>query len=108
MPSNSGGASRPICSVMTAPQSPPCATNFVYPRRFIRTIESPGLNSLVPLKPPKQRRQNGPGKKEWLYDYAMSRLPYHPQYVRSRTRFDAELQSPLIFGSEMVTQASLA
>jgi len=50
----------------------------------------------------------GPGKKEWLYDYAMSRLPYHPQYVRGRTRFDAELQSPLDFGSEQVTQDSLA
>jgi hypothetical protein len=48
-----------------------------------------------------------PGKKEWLYDYAMSRLPYHPQYIRSRTRFDAELDSPLAFGSETVTQDSL-
>jgi hypothetical protein len=109
----------------------------------LHTIESRGLNSLVPLKPPKQRSQNGqsnnggilgtgkqkardvidaqtarirsipdmvrgPGKKEWLYDYAMSRLPYHPQYVHSRTRFDAELQSPLNFGSELVTQGSLA
>jgi hypothetical protein len=109
----------------------------------LHTIESPGLNSLVPLKPPKQRSQNGPGnkggilgagkqqardavdaqiariksipdivrgpgKKEWLYDYAMSRLPYHPQSVRNRTRFDAELQSPLDFGSEKVTRDSLA
>jgi hypothetical protein len=49
-----------------------------------------------------------PGKKEWLYDYAMSRLPYHPQYLRSRTRFDAELRSPLNFGSENVTPDSLA
>ena len=109
----------------------------------LHTIESPGLNSLVPFKPPKQRSQNGPsnsggivgagkqkardaidaqiarvrsipdivrapGKKEWLYDYAMSRLPYHPQSVRSRTRFDAELQSPLDFGSEKVTRDSLS
>jgi hypothetical protein len=109
----------------------------------LHTLESPGLNSLVSLKPPKQRSQNvpannggiigagkqkardqidaqiariksipdivrGPGKKEWLYDYAMSRLPYHPQYVRGRTRFDAELQAPLDFGSETVTQDSLA
>ena len=49
-----------------------------------------------------------PGKEEWLYDYAMSRLPYHPQSVRSRTRFDAELQSSLDFGSEKVTRDSLA
>jgi len=109
----------------------------------LHTVESPGLNSLVPFKPPKQPRQNAhsnnggivaagkqkardavdaqiarirsipdivraPGKKAWLYDYAMSRLPYHPQSVRNRTRFDAELQSPLTFGSEQVTQDSLA
>ena len=40
MPSNSGAASAPISSVMTAPQSPPCATNFVYPRRFISTTHA--------------------------------------------------------------------
>ncbi len=50
----------------------------------------------------------GPGKKAWLYDYVMSRLPYHPQSVRARTRFDAELQSPLDFGSEKVAPDSLA
>jgi hypothetical protein len=109
----------------------------------LRTTGTQGLNSLVPLKPPKQRSQNwrrnntgiagtakqkardtidaqidrirsipdivrGPGKKEWLIDYAMSRLPYHPQYVHSRTRFDAELTSPLDFGSETVTGNALA
>ncbi len=109
----------------------------------LHTVESPGLNSLVPFKPPKPPSQNaqsnnggivaagkqkardavdaqiariksipdivrGPGKKAWLYDYAMSRLPYHPQSVRNRTRFDAELQAPLTFGSEQVTQDSLA
>ena len=110
----------------------------------LHTVESPGLNSLVPFKPPKPPSQNAqsnnnggvlsagkqkardaidaqiarvksipdmvraPGKKAWLYDYAMSRLPYHPQSVRSRTRFDAELQSPLNFGSEKITQDSLA
>jgi len=44
----------------------------------------------------------GTNKKEWLSDYLMSRLPYHPQYVRSRTRVDAELAAPLNFGSEAV------
>src|SRR5207247_326423 len=39
MPSNPGGACRPICSVTTAPQSPPCATYRVYPRRFISTAQ---------------------------------------------------------------------
>jgi hypothetical protein len=42
----------------------------------------------------------GPDKKEIVLNYLWSRLPYHPQYVRSRTRFDAELSSPLNFGSE--------
>ncbi len=50
----------------------------------------------------------GTNKKEWLSDYLMSRLPYHPQYVRSRTRFDAELAAPLNFGSEAVAPDSLA
>jgi hypothetical protein len=50
----------------------------------------------------------GTDKKEWLSDYLMSRLPYHPQYVRSRTRFDAELAAPLNFGSENVTAGSMA
>ena len=40
MPINSGGASRAICSVTAFPQSPPCATNRVYPRRFISTIQA--------------------------------------------------------------------
>jgi hypothetical protein len=109
----------------------------------LHTQESQGLDSLVPLKPPKPRNTNaqnnntgilaagkqkardavdaqldrirsipdlvrGPGKKEWIYDYAMSRLPYHPQYVHNRTRFDAELTSPLDFGSESVGVDSLA
>jgi hypothetical protein len=49
----------------------------------------------------------GTDKKEWVSDYLLSRLPYHPQYVRSKTRFDAELAAPLAFGSEAVTPDSL-
>jgi hypothetical protein len=108
----------------------------------VQTVSSAGLNSLVPLRPPKQRNPNtqrvggvlgsakqkvkdqtnaqidhiksipdlvrGTNKKEWLSDYMMSRLPYHPQYVRSRTRFDAELAAPLNFGSEALVPDSLA
>jgi len=47
-------------------------------------------------------------KKEWLYDFVMSKLPYHPQYIRSRTRFDAELTAPLEFGLSTVPISSLA
>jgi hypothetical protein len=50
----------------------------------------------------------GPDKKERLEDYLVSRLPYHPQYVRKGTRFDAELLDPLSFGTEPVTAASAA
>lgn len=105
----------------------------------IVTAESPGLDSLVPMKPPKHRSQPAQGnnggligsakqklhdqidvikgvpdlvrgmdKRDWLYNYTMSRLPYHPQYIRNRTRFDAVLRVPLSFGSETVTAASLA
>jgi hypothetical protein len=45
MPSNSGAACTPISSVTTAPQSPPCATNFVYPRRFISTVQARAMRS---------------------------------------------------------------
>ena len=40
MPSSSGGACSPIVWVTAAPQSPPCATNRVYPRRFISSVQA--------------------------------------------------------------------
>jgi hypothetical protein len=36
-----------------------------------------------------------------------SKLPYHPQYVRRGTRFDAPLRDPLQFGMEPVKQGDL-
>ena len=112
-------------------------------RLEIRTLESSGLRTIVPLRPPKQRGQSGqvknggvlgagkqkaqdaidtqieriksipsivrgPGKQEWLLDFLMAKLPYHPQFVHNRTRFDAELLSPLDFGSKAVSQNSLS
>jgi hypothetical protein len=50
----------------------------------------------------------GPNKMERLSDYLMTKLPYHPQYVRNGTRFDAELRNPISFGSEPVTRSSMA
>jgi hypothetical protein len=50
----------------------------------------------------------GPDRKEKVEDYLLAKLPYHPQYVRSGTRFDAELLDPLSFGSEPVPPGSLA
>ncbi len=49
-----------------------------------------------------------PNKKERFYDLAMGKLPYHPQYVRRGTRFDAELRESVSFGSESITLATLA
>lgn len=109
----------------------------------LHTAATPGLSTMVPLRPPKTKKQNtqnqkggviaggkqqaqgaiqqkldqvrsipemvrGPGKKELIENYLFSKLPYHPQYVRSRTRFDAVLQQPLQFGSETVSPESLA
>jgi len=50
----------------------------------------------------------GPDKKERVEDYLLAKLPYHPQYVRKGTRFDAELLDPVSFGSEPVPPGSLA
>jgi hypothetical protein len=108
----------------------------------LHTVETVGLSSVVPSRPPKNQSTpapqstgmvgagkqqvkdaiqgqidraksipdivRGPDKKEIAEDYLMAKLPYHPQYVRKGTRFDAELVDPLTFGSEPVTPDSLA
>jgi hypothetical protein len=106
-------------------------------RMPLQTFESTGLNSLFSLSPRKPRKQNpsnnggirgaardqintqidrarsipdmvrGRDKKEWVYDLLMSKLPYHPQSIHNRTRFDAELREPLSFGSETLNRESL-
>ena len=49
----------------------------------------------------------GPNKKEWLENFLWSKLPYHPQWYRSGTRFDAVLDKPLNFGDIEVPAAAL-
>jgi hypothetical protein len=44
----------------------------------------------------------GPNKREWLENYMWSRLPYHPEWYRSGTRFDAVLTESLDFGKAEV------
>lgn len=39
-----------------------------------------------------------PNKREWLTDFLISKLPWHPQWYRRGTRFDAVLRAPLDFG----------
>jgi hypothetical protein len=41
----------------------------------------------------------GPDKKERLEEFLLAKLPYHPQWVRKGTRYDAELRDPLQFGA---------
>ncbi len=48
-----------------------------------------------------------PNKMERLSDYLMAKLPYHPQFVRNGTRFDAELRNPLDFGAASLTRSSM-
>ena len=50
----------------------------------------------------------GPNKKEKLADFLWAKLPYHPQYMRRGTRFDASLQDALHFGTESVKLSDLA
>lgn len=50
----------------------------------------------------------GPDKMERVEDYLVTKLPYHPQWVRKGTRFDADLLDPLDFGSAPFVSGSLA
>ena len=49
----------------------------------------------------------GPNKGERLEDFLIAKLPYHPQWYRRNTRFDAVLKEPLDFGSVPVTTNAL-
>jgi hypothetical protein len=49
-----------------------------------------------------------PNKKEKFIDFLWAKLPYHPQYLRRGTRFDASLRDPLPFGSVAVKPGDLA
>ena len=40
-----------------------------------------------------------PGRMARLKEWAVDRLPYHPQLLRKGTQYDAELQAPLAFGA---------
>jgi len=50
----------------------------------------------------------GPNKVEWLEDFAFSKLPYHPQWYRTRTRFDSVLIEPLDFGTVNIAASEIA
>ncbi len=49
----------------------------------------------------------GPGKLERLEEFLLAKLPYHPQWVRKGTRYDAVLNQPLDFGEIAVKPETL-
>ena len=49
-----------------------------------------------------------PNKKEKLVDMFWSKLPYHPQYYRRGTRFDAPLRDSLQFGIAAIRPVDIA
>jgi hypothetical protein len=50
----------------------------------------------------------GPNKREWIENYLLSKVPYHPQWYRTRTRFDTVLTQPLGFGTVEVPSGKIA
>ncbi len=50
---------------------------------------------------------HAPDKMHRLKKLAVAQLPYHPQYMDSGTSFIADVQEPLIFGSEQLKAESL-
>ncbi len=50
----------------------------------------------------------GPDKMEKFGDFFLMKLPYHPQWVRKGTRFDAPLSAPVDFGAGTIDRADLA
>ncbi|HKO03289.1 MAG TPA: hypothetical protein VJW51_01000 [Candidatus Acidoferrales bacterium] len=49
-----------------------------------------------------------PGRMHRLERYLVAQLPAHPQYLEAGTRYSAELQEPLDFGSEPLTPSMAA
>jgi hypothetical protein len=49
-----------------------------------------------------------PGKMHRLVRYAQSQLPIHPQYIPAGTVYFAELNDPLNFGTEVLSQQALS
>lgn len=50
------------------------------------------------------KQVQAPGKVHRIERYAIAQLPVHPQYIDAGTAYFAELQQPLDFGAERLTQ----
>jgi hypothetical protein len=49
----------------------------------------------------------GPNKREWVENFLLEKLPYHPQWYRAGTRFDVILKQPLDFGDIVIRSEDL-
>lgn len=49
----------------------------------------------------------GPNKREWVENFLLEKVPYHPQWYRAGTRFDAVLNQPLDFGDIVIRSEDL-
>jgi len=49
----------------------------------------------------------GPNKKEWVKDFLIKKLPYHPQWYRRNTRFDVVLRDRLDLGVAAIAPDAL-
>src|ERR1700730_14714117 len=54
-----------------------------------------------------KKQLHEPGKIHRVERFAVSQLPYHPQYMDPGTSFNADLRRPLDFGAEPLTPAVL-
>ena len=48
-----------------------------------------------------------PNRREWIENFVLGKLPYHPQWYRAGTRVDAVLEKPLDFGNASVPAGGL-
>jgi hypothetical protein len=82
------------------PASPPRSNSGV-----LGTARQQAAQEVQAIKAKKQEVVDlvrGPNKMEWLEDFLIKKLPYHPQWYRRNTRFDAVLEEPLTFGKAEV------
>jgi hypothetical protein len=73
-----------------------------------RTVKDRVRTTIADRKRTLDETVRGPNKKERLIDFLWTKAPYHPQYWRRGTRFDAPLRDPLEFGFASVKPGDLA
>lgn len=93
-----------VTSDMLKPRKHPAAQN----GGILGTVNTRAKNELNRRAHDTLSLVRGPDKKERLEGFLIAKLPYHPQWVRKGTRFDAKLREPLPFGTAAMTADLLA